>query len=49
MDAEKIVRASWGVDSGIPLKDFLTDEEIEEAVHRLADILMITGTEFPDE
>ena len=41
--AEKVVRAVWQEQCGNPLKDFLTDHEILEALYMLADILVCTG------
>lgn len=40
---EKIVRASLEIERGCPLKDFLSEEEIEEVVHAFADILVLMG------
>jgi hypothetical protein len=40
---QKIVNASWQIMQGDPLKDFLTDAEIEEAVKKLADIYTAIG------
>lgn len=40
---EKIVWAVVQMQKGSPLKDFLTDEEIEEALSMLADVLVVTG------
>jgi len=41
--AEKVVHAVWQEQCGSPLKDFLTDAEILEALYMLADILVCTG------
>jgi hypothetical protein len=41
--AEKVVHAVWQEQCGSPLKDFLTDAEIVEALYMLADILVCTG------
>jgi len=46
---EKIVRASLETQKGCSLKDFLSDEEIEEAIHMLADVLVVTGVSLPEE
>jgi hypothetical protein len=43
---EKIVDAVRQMQKGCPLKDFLTDAEIEEAMSMLADILIVTGGSF---
>jgi len=43
---EKIVDAVRQMQKGCPLKDFLTDVEIEEAMSMLADILIVTGVSF---
>lgn len=40
---QKIVNASWRLIDGAPLKDFLDDSEIEEAIKRLADIYTALG------
>ena len=39
----KVVNAMVQVENGCPLKDFLSDEEIVEALGMLADILVVTG------
>jgi len=39
----KIVNAVIQMQIGSPLKDFLDDSEIEEAITMLADILVVTG------
>lgn len=49
VDAEKIVRASLEVQKGCSLKDFLDDYELEEIVHTLADILVLTGTRLSED
>jgi hypothetical protein len=43
---EKIVDAVRQMQKGCPLKDFLTDSQIEEAVTMLADILIVAGGSF---
>jgi hypothetical protein len=43
---EKIVDAARQMQEGSPLKDFLTDAQIEEAVTMLADIFIVTGGSF---
>lgn len=40
---EKIVWAVRQTENGCPLRDFLTDIEIEEAISMLADVLMCVG------
>lgn len=40
---QKIVDAAWGLMDGAPLKDMLNDDEIQEAVKRLADIYTALG------
>jgi hypothetical protein len=45
----KVVRASLETQKGCSLKDFLSDEEIEDAIHMLADILVITGVLPPED
>ena len=41
---EKVVNAVLEMQNGSPLKDFLTDEEIEEALSMFADVLLALGT-----
>jgi hypothetical protein len=41
--AEKVVHAVWQEQCGSPIKDFLTDQDILEALYMLADILVCTG------
>lgn len=40
---QRIVDASWHAQEGDPLKDFLSDSDIEEAIKRLADIYTALG------
>lgn len=40
---QKVVNAVLEMQKGSPLKDFLTDEEIEEAVSMFADVLFTLG------
>jgi hypothetical protein len=49
VDPEKVVRASFEAQKGCPIKDFLTDQEIEEVVHAMADILVLTGVRLAEE
>ena len=49
VDPEKIVRASLEVQKGCSLKDFLDDIEIEEVIHLMADILVLTGTRLVED
>lgn len=44
---EKIVEAVVEMQKGVPLKDLLTDKEIEEALVMLANILINIGIELP--
>ena len=46
---EKIVHAVWQMQEGRPLKDFLTDAEIDEAVSMLADVLVCTGVRLVED
>lgn len=39
---EKVMTAASEMMRGCPLKDFLTDEEIEAAIRMLADVLITT-------
>jgi hypothetical protein len=47
--AEKIVDAVLQYQKGSPIKDFLSDAEIDEALSMLADILVCTGVKLPEE
>jgi hypothetical protein len=47
--AEKIVDAVLQMQKGSPIKDFLSDSEIEEALSMLADVLVITGVKLPED
>jgi len=48
--SEKVVHAVWQeFQCGNPMKDFLTDAEIVEALYMLADILVCTGIVPPGE
>lgn len=47
--SEKIVRAGCACLNGDPIKDYLDDSEIEEAVKTLADILIATGVSLPED
>lgn len=40
---QKIVNAVLQMQKGCPIKDFLSDEEVESALEMLADILVVTG------
>jgi hypothetical protein len=46
---EKVLDALVQVDKGSPLKDFLTDDEIFEAICMLGDILICAGFATPLE
>jgi hypothetical protein len=46
---EKILDALIQVEKGCSLKDFLTDDEILEALGMLGDILICTGVRLPPE
>jgi hypothetical protein len=43
---EKVVNAVVEMQKGSPLKDFLTDEEIEEALSMFADVLIALGIQI---
>ena len=45
----KVVNATIEMEKGSPLKDFLSDEEIVEAIQMLADIFVVTGAYSPEE
>jgi hypothetical protein len=45
---EKIVGAVWESQKGSPVKDFLSDDEITEALSMLADILVATGVQLKE-
>ncbi len=42
--ADKVMTAAYYLDTGCPIKDVLTDEEIDLAISMLADVLLVTGT-----
>ena len=44
----KIVNAVIEMQKGSPIKDYLSDQEIEEALEMLGDILVVTGV-YPTE
>ena len=46
---ERVLQAVHEIDKGNPLKDFLTQEEIDLAVKTLADVYIITGVKFPGD
>ncbi len=46
---ERILLAGHEIDKGNPLKDFLTQEEIDLAVKTLADVYIVTGVKFPGD
>jgi hypothetical protein len=46
---EKVVYAILQEQRGCSLKDFLTDAEIVEALSMLADILVCTGVQAPED
>lgn len=46
---QKVIAAARGIDNGDPLKDFLTSDEIDQAINTLADIYTITGVLMPDD
>lgn len=46
---QKVIHAVRQMDNGDPLKDFLTNSEIEDAVKMLADVLTVTGVKLPAE
>lgn len=46
---QRIIAASRGLDGGDPLKDFLTHEEVEQAIKTLADVYTVTGVLMPEK
>jgi hypothetical protein len=46
---EKVVKAVVEMQKGSPLRDFLTDQEIEEALSMFADVLIALGTKIGAE
>lgn len=46
---EKVVYAALENQKGCSLKDFMSDEEIEQAIQMLADVLMVTGVKHREE
>jgi len=45
---QKIINAVKCVDNGDPIKDFLNESEIIEALKILADIYTVTGVKMPE-
>lgn len=45
---ERVVYAAKANQEGSPIKDFLSDEEIEQAIQMLADVLVVTGVRLTD-
>lgn len=43
---QKVVNAVFEMQKGSPIKDFLTEQEIEEALSMFADILISLGIEI---
>lgn len=39
-----VMKANAYCDSGIPLKDVMRDDQVQQALSMLADILYVTGT-----
>jgi len=46
---QRVMIAAHEIDKGNPLKDFLTQEEIDLAVKTLADVYIVTGVKFPGD
>ena len=46
---EKILHALIQVEKGCSLKDFLTDDEILEALNMLGDVFIITGVRLLED
>ena len=46
---QRVIAAVRGIDNGEPLKDQLTDDEIEKAISVLADIYTVTGVVMPED
>jgi hypothetical protein len=46
---QKVIAAAFQLDEGHPLRDFLTQEEIERAIGVLADVYVATGVQMPDD
>lgn len=45
---QKVIAAVRGLDDGNPLKDYLTQGEIEQAIKVLADVYTVTGVKMPE-
>ena len=45
---QRVIAAVRAIDNGDPMKDFLTYDEIEQAVKTLADVYIVTGVCMPD-
>jgi hypothetical protein len=44
---QKVIAAARGMENGDPLKDYLSREEVEDAVKMLADVFTVTGVKMP--
>jgi len=40
-----VMKASYYIDNDMPIKDVMTDSEIEECIRVLADVFYVTGTQ----
>lgn len=45
---QRIIAAVRGMDNGIPLKDYLDLDDIEQAIKTLADVYTVTGVAMPE-
>lgn len=46
---QKVIHAAKQMEEGDPMKDFLTYEEVEQAVKALADIYIVAGVKMPKD
>lgn len=46
---QKIIDAAHGIEEGTPLKDYLSIEDIAQAIKTLADVYTVTGVKMPDD
>ena len=46
---QRVMLAAHEIDKGNPLKDFLSEEEVDLAIKTLADVYVVTGVKFPGD
>jgi hypothetical protein len=46
---QQVIAAALGLDNGDPLRDYLTDEDVEQCIKTLADVYTVTGVQMPED